>query len=72
MENKFVIITMSIIGLFSIGSFIYHIITADKLIRLISILAFAIVIIVGILIPLYTPTDVGENKLNGGRPNGNE
>jgi hypothetical protein len=24
MENKFVIITMSLIGLFSIGSFIYH------------------------------------------------
>jgi len=62
---------MSIIGLFSIGSFIYHIITADKIIGLISVLAFAIVIIVGIFIPLYTPTIDGEqiNK-TGGRQNG--
>jgi hypothetical protein len=65
-----VIITMSLIGLFSIGSFIYHIITADKIIGLISVLAFAIVIIVGIFIPLYTPTIDGEqiNK-TGGLPN---
>ena len=70
MKDKSVMIIMSIICLFSLGCFIYHVITADKLIRLISILSFAVVIIIGIFVPLYTPTDVGENKLNGGNSNG--
>ena len=69
MENKLAVILISAIGLFSIGSFIYYIITADKLIGLISVIAFAVVIIIGIFIPLYTPTDVGENKKNGGSYN---
>jgi len=73
MRNKILAIIIGIIGLFSIGSFIYYIITADKMIGLISVLFFAVVIITGIFVPLYTPTDVGENKLNGGSyQNGNE
>lgn len=52
-EDKLVIVSISIIGLFSIGSFVYHIITADKLIGFLSVISFAVLIIIGLLLPHY-------------------
>ena len=67
-EDKLVIVSMSIICLFSIGSFVYYIITADKSIGFWSVISFAVVIIIGILLPHY---DKFESNYDGGEKNGN-
>jgi hypothetical protein len=68
-EDKLVIVSIIFIGLFSIGSFVYHIITADKFIGLLSVISFAIMIIIGILLPHY---DKFEYNYDGCEKNGKE
>jgi hypothetical protein len=67
LEDKLVIVSISFIGLFSIGSFVYHIITADKFMGFLSVISFAIIIIIGILLPHY---DKFEYNYDGGEKNG--
>jgi len=50
MKDKITSILLLIIGLFSLGSFLYHVFIANKLIKLISFLSFSAAILFGILL----------------------